>query len=394
MKRELARSVILLFTVWPTLLGEPGLATGQEATEKEQDRRNGEKKKAVVPLEIGDRAVDFALPGVDGKTYRLKDFARARILIVCFTCNHCPTAQAYEERIIRLVKDYRPKGVELVAISPNDPRAVRLDELGYTDLSDSLEEMKIRARDRKYNFPYLYDGDRQDVSRAYGARATPQLFIFDEERKLRYTGRIDSTESGKDIKSHDARRVLDALLAGEAVPVERTRAFGCSVKWSDKRAQARQSLKKWAAEKVTLDEIDARGAAALRKNKEKKLRLINVWATTCGPCRIEFPELVKMHRMYRHRGFELVTITIDLAERREEALAFLRKQQASGRNTIYGSEDRDALAEALAKEWSGTLPFTLLVGPGGRLLYRHEGQIDPLKVRRVIVKQLGRTYRR
>src|SRR5262245_5327085 len=109
-------------------------------------------------LAIGAGAPDFKLPGVDGRDYSLKDFANAKILVVIFTCNHCPTAQAYEDRIIKLAKDYKDKGVAVVAISPNDRRAVRLDELGYTDLSDSFEEMKIRAKDRKYGFPYLYDG--------------------------------------------------------------------------------------------------------------------------------------------------------------------------------------------------------------------------------------------
>src|ERR1700752_930901 len=108
-------------------------------------------------LALGSAAPDFKLPGVDGKTYRLKDFADAKVLVVLFTCNHCPTAQAYEGRIIKMHADYKDRGVALVAISPNDPRAVRLDELGYTDLSDSLAEMKIRARDRGLRFPYLYD---------------------------------------------------------------------------------------------------------------------------------------------------------------------------------------------------------------------------------------------
>src|SRR5262249_49382189 len=107
-------------------------------------------------LEIGAPAPDFALPGVDDRTYRLSDFASARVLVVIFTCNHCPTAQAYEDRILKLHADYQDRGVALVAISPNDPRAVRLDELGYTDLGDSLDDMKLRARHRGFKFPYLY----------------------------------------------------------------------------------------------------------------------------------------------------------------------------------------------------------------------------------------------
>src|SRR5437764_1662722 len=145
-------------------------------------------------LPIGSQAPDFRLPGVDGKTYTLKDFADAKVLVVIFTCNHCPTAQAYEARVAKMQEDYRDKGVALVAISPNDPRAVRLDELGYTDLGDSFEDMKLRAKEAKYAYPYLYDGDTQATAIAYGVLATPHVYIFDAERKLRYNGRIDDSD--------------------------------------------------------------------------------------------------------------------------------------------------------------------------------------------------------
>ena len=122
---------------------------------------------------------------MDGKVHQLAEYDKAKVLVMVFTCNHCPTAQAYEERIKKLAADYKDKGVALVAISPNDPKAVRLDELGYTDMGDSLDEMKIRAKDKGFNFPYLYDGDKQGVSKAYGPVATPHVFVFDGERKLR-----------------------------------------------------------------------------------------------------------------------------------------------------------------------------------------------------------------
>ena len=160
------------------------------------------------PLEIGQSAPDFKLPGIDGKTYTLADFAKARILAIVFTCNHCPTAQAYEDRLIQLQNDYKDRGVILVAICSNDPKALRLDELDFSDLSDSLDEMKIRAKDKRFEFPYLYDGDTQTVAAAYGPLVTPHIFIFDQARKLRYQGRIDNAEIGK-VTSTDARNAID-----------------------------------------------------------------------------------------------------------------------------------------------------------------------------------------
>jgi peroxiredoxin len=342
-------------------------------------------------MSIGAAAPDFNLPGVDGRDYSLKDFAEAKILVVIFTCNHCPTAQAYENRIIKLASDYKDKGVAVVAISPNDPKAVRLDELGYTDLSDSFDEMKLRAKEKKFPFPYLYDGDTQKTAIAYGVLATPHVFIFDQARKLRYVGRIDDSEV-KTIKSHDARIAIDALLSGKPVPVEKTRVFGCSTKWAEKQEDAKKALVKWDAEPVSLKPLDEAGVAKLAKNETKKLLLINVWATWCGPCVAELPEFVTMNRMYRRRPFEMVTISLDAPEKDEETLKVLREKHVAATNYRFGVKDRDRFADLLDKDWPGPVPYTLLIAPGGKILYRHGGSVEPLAVKQAIVSYLGRTY--
>jgi thiol-disulfide isomerase/thioredoxin len=342
-------------------------------------------------LAIGDPAPDFRLPGVDGRTYALKDFADARVLVVVFTCNHCPTANAYVDRIRQLQADYRDKGVALVAISPNDPLAVRLDELGYTDVGDSFEDMKIRAKEKPFGFPYLYDGETQETSLAYGVLATPHVFVFDGARKLRYNGRIDDAEV-KPPKSHDARNAIEAVLAGKPVPVEKTRVFGCSTKWSDKRDDARRALERWDKEPVKLDEIDDAGVAKLARNDTKKLRVINVWATWCAPCVAELPEFVTMNRMYRRRDFQLVTLCLDDPEKKDAALKALQDKKVAATNYLVRTKDRDKFGEALDKEWPGPVPYTLVVAPGGKVVYRKAGGIEPLEVRRVVVGFLGRTY--
>lgn len=351
-----------------------------------------ESERAVRTLEIGRPAPDFALPGVDGKTHSLSNFAQAKVLVVVFTCNHCPTAQAYEERIQKLVDDYRDRGVALVAISPNDAVAVRLDELGYTDVGDSLEDMKIRAKDLNFTFPYLYDGETQRVSRAYGPVATPHVFVFDEARRLRYAGRIDDSAKSQNVKSHDTRNAIDALLAGRPVPVAQTRTFGCSVKWSDKRGAAAESLQRWNQETAQLEPITANEVRQLVANKTDKYRLINVWATWCGPCREEFSEFVTMHRMYRKREFELITISADQPEQQAQALAFLNEQHASCKNYIFRGQNEYELAEAVDAQWQGALPYTLFIAPGGKVLYRKQDVIRPLELRKIIADNLGRVY--
>jgi peroxiredoxin len=345
----------------------------------------------VRTLDIGAKAPDFELPGVDNRHYKLADFDRAQVLVIIFTCNHCPTAQAYEGRIKQLQQDYKDRGVALVAVSPNDPRAVRLDELGYSDVGDSLQDMKRRAKLAGFSFPYLYDGETQQMSKAYGPVATPHVFVFDRQRRLRYVGRIDDSDVNTP-RSHDARNAIEALLAGRPLPVEKTKVFGCSIKWADKVKSAKESIERWNQEEVTLTQIDAPGIKGLVANQGKKYRLINVWATFCGPCVTELPELVTINRMYRRRPFELITISADGPNNREAALEALKKHYVSCTNYLFDSDDKYQLIEALDPEWEGGLPHTLLIAPGGKVIYRHADSIDPQELKTVIADTLGRTY--
>lgn len=340
-------------------------------------------------LAIGSPAPDFSLPGVDDRTYTLKDFAQAKLLAVLFTCNHCPTAQYYEQRLIQLVNDYKDKGVALVAISPNDPKSVRLDELGWADMSDTLAEMKIRAKDHQFNFPYLYDGDTQAVSRAYGPVATPHLFIFDAQRKLRYVGAIDDSERVQHVKVSYARQALDALLAGQEPTITKTKVVGCSVKWAGKTDSVNAYMARLAAEPVTLKKADAQVLKELRKNGSDKFRLVTFWATWCAPCVAEFSEFVTINRMYRHRDFEIVAVSLNRPDEEAAVLKFLKKQQASFQNFIFASEEREPLINAFNPEWQGEVPYTVLISPEGKILYQESGSINPLALKRTIVKEMN-----
>jgi thiol-disulfide isomerase/thioredoxin len=350
-------------------------------------------QKQYKSLEIGQKAPDFNLPGVNGRNYRLADFADAKVLVIVFTCNHCPTAQAYEGRIKKLSTDYKNKGVALVAISPNDPLAVRLDELGYSDMGDSFEDMKIRAKDMEYNFPYLYDGENQKVSLAYGPARTPHVYIFDRQRRLRYMGRVDDSEKPHLVKTEDARNAIEALLRGREVPVKETPTIGCSIKWADKRESAKRSLEMWAREKVTVEMADARSIRELIKNDSGKLRLINIWASWSGPSVKQLQEFVTMNRMYRRRDFELITICADSPKRRGRVLSSLKKQQVSCKNLLFDSEDVYELMKAVDGDLLGGIPYTLLIQPGGKVIYRKVGMIEPLEVKKAVVGYVGRYYK-
>ena len=351
-------------------------------------------EQEVKTLKIGATAPDFRLPGTDGNFYTLDDFADAKILAIIFSCNHCPTAQAYEQRMFDLDRDYKDKGVQVLAISPNSPLGLLYEELGYSDMGDTYEDMQIRARDMNYPFPYLYDGDDHAASLLYGPVATPHAFVFDEKRALRYVGRIDEYEKPGTGQAEDIRAAMDALLAGEEVSLPQTKTFGCSTKWAWKTKWKDKVDGDWAGMEVTLDPIDLEGVKALVANDSKKLRLINLWATWCGPCVIEYPEFVAIHRMFKGRDFEFVSIAADDPEYHDKALEFLTEKQSAVTNYRFGKKDIYDLIEVIDPNWNGALPYTLLIEPGGNIAYAHQGSIDPLEVKRAIVEHemIGRYY--
>jgi peroxiredoxin len=336
-------------------------------------------------LAIGAAAPDFHLQGVDGRTHSLADFAEARALVVIFTAVHCPTAEIYERRIARLYEDFRGRDVAFVAIQPNNPAALRLDEMGYTDLGDSFEDMRARASHRGFRYPFLYDGDVQQVSRSYGPTATPHLFIFDAARRLRYQGRVDDNPREAYVKVQDARLAIEAVLAGAKVPRETASAVGCSIKWAYKQELRQSEARRQTAEPVTLAPVKPEELKALRRNPTGKTLLVSFWATWCGPCIAEFPEIQKIWRMYRKRPFEVVTVATNYPDEEKGVRKVLDEQHASTRNLLFATHEPYASMEAFDPDWNAAVPYTMLIAPDGKVLYKMQGTIDALKLRRAIL---------
>jgi peroxiredoxin len=177
---------------------------------------------ATNNLKIGFPAPDFILTGIDDKKYSLESFKDKKAVVIIFSCNHCPYVQAYEERIIKMQNDYATKAVAVIAINSNE-------DVNYPD--DSFENMKKRAAEKNFNFPYLRDED-QSVARAYDATHTPEIFLFDAERKLAFHGKIDDNWQEPDkVQNHYLQDALDELLAGKEISVPETFTIGCTIKW-------------------------------------------------------------------------------------------------------------------------------------------------------------------
>jgi len=352
------------------------------------------EEQPIGKLKVGDAAPPFRLPDVSGRFYELSDFEDSEVLVIKFTCNHCPTAQAYEDRYIDLVNEYKDQSVQFIAISPNSPIAVLPEELGYSDLNDDFESMKLRYEDKGYNFPYLYDGDDHQYSLAYGPTATPHVFVFDKNRELTYAGRIDANEKPGTGNAEDLREAVDLTLEGKSVPQGITPAFGCSTKWAWKNEFTQKVNKEWQERPVTIEKVSLAELEGLLENKSDELLLVNFWATWCGPCVIEYPEFVEMQRMYGERDFRFVSVSMDDPAQDEKVLKFLKKKYSSLPNYIIDTDDKYAVIELVDPEWDGSLPITLLIEPGGNFAYKRLGTIDVYELRKTIVDHpmIGRYY--
>ena len=363
----------------------------------------------VQDLQIGDAAPDFALIGIDDKIHRLADYRDGKVLVIFFTSNHCPTSHGAAARLKDFLAEFRPQGMTFVAINPNHPDGLSIDELGFSKYNDGFEDMKKYAADEGFDFPYLYDGETQSVAKAYGCLATPHVFIFDAERKLRYKGRFDDSPYADlaTVKSPDARNAVAALLAGRPVPVPVTKPHGCSTKWISKQTGIARKMANWDRTPVEVDKIDAAGVAALRKGGTGNVRLYNVWATWCAPCVEEFPELVATSRRFDMRNFEFISISMDRPADEPKVKEFLEKNGAGLSNRLKRSVKTEGrlsnsylftggsmedLMKELDPEWPGGIPHTVLVDERGGVIWRHSGPVNGDELRAKVLEYLGNYY--
>jgi peroxiredoxin len=282
--------------------------------------------------------------------------------------------------------------VAVVAIQGNDPKAIRIDELDSSDVSDTLEDMKIRVQYKHLHYPYLYAGDTQAVTRAYGPQATPHVFVFDKDRHLRYEGRFDNSYRIEMVKTHDAQNAIDALLAGKEVAVTHTGVFGCSTKWSEKSEQRVMAERKLEAEPVNVQQVDAAGLMKLRSGTGDHVTVVSFWATWCGSCVAEFADLQDTYRMYSARDFNMVTVSANMPDEEPSVLRFLQKKHATTRNLLFASDDTAKLQAAFDPTWQSAVPYTVVLAPDGKVIYRTLGSVDLLEMRRKILAAMPSDY--
>lgn len=388
-ERHVARCGVGVVTICAAL----ALAARAPAAGWQQgEGRRGIQPSAYPVLAIGAALPDFSLLGVDGRRHSPKEYAAAKVLAVVFESNHCPASIAYEHRVRELYDRYRSRGVQVVAINPNNPKAVRLNELGFTDMNDSFEEMKLRAAFMQLPWPYLYDGETQAVSKVFGAVATPHIFVFDQDRRLRYQGAIDDSRAAAQVKQRYAADAIEAVLAARPVAVTESRALGCTTKWLEKSVDGvEKEMQAIQATEIKLAMVDSAGLKALRDNAtSKKTVLVSFWQADNQVSQAQFAPLQTTYRMYAgsRRPVDVVTVSTDPAAKSTAAHEYLKRQFATTTNLqVASGAAADAMA-AFGLKWNAAQPFTVVIGPDGKVLFQKEGAIDIYEVRRVILASI------
>ncbi len=336
------------------------------------------------PIAVGSTAPTFSLMGTDGVLHTSAEWKNSSVLVVAFLCDHCTESQLYEARLDRLAQNYSGKGVAVVAIQSSNPKAFSEKDLAWSDVGENLADMKERAAFRKFHFPYLYDGDTGGTALAFGASVAPSIFILDKDRKVRYSGRIDDDPGEGPRTVHNAAVAIDALLAGSPIKEPSTTAIGCPL-----RLGAETSIGAAPpSEPVSVALATTTALSSLRHNPTRKLLLVNFYATWCGPCVTEFPDLMATNRMYRVRPFSFTTVSSNVPAEETQVLKFLEKMNASTNNLLYGSDDIYAMQDAFDPELGAAVPVTVLLSPNGDVLFHEQGEIDLMEIRRAILANL------
>ena len=322
------------------------------------------KAKFNRQVNVGDAApVWTGLMGIDGKRKGIDDYKQADILVLAFTCNHCPVATMYEGRFIQFVRDYQKKGVAFVALSVS------------TLPADGLDNMKKRADEKGFNFDYLHDPG-QAIGRAYGATVTPHLFVLNKARRIAYMGAFDDKMNPASVTRHYVRDAVDALLAGKQPEITETRQFGCAISYGlaggetvGGAANPPAGKKPAPTGTVTLRTVNPAGYTAELKKHRGKVIVVDFWATWCIPCLKEFPHTIEWDKKFHDKGLVVISMNMDDTDKdsRTAALEFLKKQNATTINLHSSLGGEEAAMKAFSIS-DGALPHFKIYGRDGKLL--------------------------
>jgi peroxiredoxin len=313
---------------------------------------------------VGQPVPDFTLADLSGRTHSLKDY-RGKSVVVGFISARCPISNAYKDRIRAIADEYAKRGVAFLGVN--------------SSADESIEEARAYAAKNNLDFPILKD-EGNVVADAYAAERTPKIYLIDGEGVLRYQGRIDNSQDPRMVKRNDLREALNEMLSGKPVSVAETKALGCLIK----RVQDAKAIPAMAPAKTKVTQAEPKVGTLkpadfgkFKDSAKGKVLVLNFWATWCGPCVAEFPELVALDAKYRDKGVKLVGITADDADDvQPKVIPFIKKHNVKFDIIRQDTDDPEEMLNQITKDWNGVIPATFVYDKKGNLAYSRFGIID------------------
>jgi hypothetical protein len=317
----------------------------------------------------------FSLMGINGEIYEQSDFVDTKLLALVFLSNHCKVSQLFQGHLIELTKKFANE-VVILAISPNYEQAILPDNLAYSDLGDSFEDMRKRAVRMKYNFPYLHDGEKQNLTKAIGVRITPTVYLYNKKRELFYVGRIGNVDTPNKMETSELYLAIMEGLQKEEVPFKRTKVFGSSIKTKDHLLLAEQVRKRDAGESVKVSQADARKLKFFLTHNTNKPKLFYVWQSDDKHSRDNLMKLSFLYKIFRKRGLRLITVCIAKTDEKNIILELLEKTQLSSTNFIAYGHHVSPLSRIIPTDLEKVTPYYRLLGSDGKMLIGKQGEIS------------------
>ena len=321
---------------------------------------------------------EFSLMGVDYKTYTNKDLNGLNGTLLVFLSNHCKFSQTFQQFLIHSNRKWNNQGIKLIAISPNHEKAILPDEMAFSEVGDSFEEMVLRAQTQNYNFAYIYDGKNQIITKSIETKITPSAYLFDSQGELVYSGRIGDHEMPNDYEKSELHQNIVKLINKEKVEYNRTKIHGTAIKFKKDIRFAENLAKRYAEETIRLNYADERKLNFFIEQETNYPRFFYVWSLENNPdvTRENLIKISTVYKIFRKRGIKVFTVCICKPEDQSKVLEILKKTQLSSLNFYTGGTEVSKLVTLRSQEGKRITPFCRIIQGDNSLAYGKNDLLD------------------
>ena len=335
---------------------------------------------------------EFSLMGVDYKTYTNKDLNGLNGTLLVFLSNHCKFSQTFQQFLVHSNRKWNNQGIKLIAISPNHEKAVLPDEMAFSEVGDSFEEMVLRAQTQNYNFAYIYDGKNQIITKSIETKITPSAYLFDSQGELVYSGRIGDHEMPNDYEKSELHQNIVKLINKEKVEYNRTKIHGTVIKFKKDIRFAENLAKRYAEETIRLNYADERKLNFFIEQETNYPRFFYVWSLENNPdvTRENLIKISTVYKIFRKRGIKVFTVCICKPEDQSKVLEILKKTQLSSLNFYTGGTEVSKLVTLRSQEGKRITPFCRIIQGDNSLAYGKNDLLDVKVLKREFLYTLNK----